>query len=76
VSAVGKKILTPEVLKNGVSLINHRRVRKEGGRLKGDYEEKEIKDIASSYTPTPGGIGPLDVLYLYKNLVDAAMLQK
>jgi methylenetetrahydrofolate dehydrogenase (NADP+)/methenyltetrahydrofolate cyclohydrolase len=75
VSAVGKKILTPEVLKNGVSLINIG-VRKEGGRLKGDYEEKEIKDIASSYTPTPGGIGPLDVLYLYKNLVDAAMLQK
>ncbi len=75
VSAVGKKIITPDILKNGVSLINIG-VRKEGGRLKGDYEEKEIKDIASSYTPTPGGIGPLDVLYLYKNLVDAAMLQK
>jgi len=51
-------------------------LRKEQGKLKGDYEEKEIKEIASYYTPTPGGIGPIDVIYLYKNLVDAAKLQK
>ena len=63
------------MLKPGVILINVG-LRKEQGKLKGDYEEKEIKEIASYYTPTPGGIGPIDVIYLYKNLVDAAKLQK
>lgn len=75
ITAVGKKIIEPSTLKPGVILINVG-LRKENGRLKGDYDEKEIKEIASYYTPTPGGIGPIDVAYLYKNLVDAAKLQK
>jgi methylenetetrahydrofolate dehydrogenase (NADP+)/methenyltetrahydrofolate cyclohydrolase len=75
ITAVGKKHLRPEFLKPGVVLINVG-LRKENGRLKGDYEEKEIKDIAGFYTPTPGGIGPIDVVYLYKNLLEAAKLQK
>lgn len=75
ITAVGKKIIEPSMLKPGVILINVG-LRKENGKLKGDYEEKEIKKIASYYTPTPGGIGPIDVAYLYKNLVDAAKLQK
>ncbi len=74
ISAVGKKVITPDVVKPGVILISVG-LRREGGRLKGDYDEDEIKDIASFYTPTPGGVGPLDVLYLYKNLIEAAKLQ-
>lgn len=75
ITAVGKKIIEPSMLKPGVILINVG-LRKENGKLKGDYEEKEIKKIASYYTPTPGGVGPIDVAYLYKNLVEAAKLQK
>ncbi|MCL4364227.1 bifunctional 5,10-methylenetetrahydrofolate dehydrogenase/5,10-methenyltetrahydrofolate cyclohydrolase [Patescibacteria group bacterium] len=75
ITAVGKKVLEPSMLKPGVVLINAG-LRKENGHLKGDYDEKEIKKIASYYTPTPGGVGPIDVVYLYKNLVDAAKLQK
>ena len=75
ITATGKKVITPTMLKPGVVLINTG-VRKENGKLKGDYEEKEIKDIASHYTPTPGGSGPIDVVYLYKNLIDAAKMQK
>lgn len=74
ISAVGKKVIFPENLKPGVILINVG-LRRENGKLKGDYEEKEINKIASFYTPVIGGLGPLDVLYLYKNLVDAAKLQ-
>ena len=74
ITAVGKKIISPTMLKNGVILINVG-LRKEKGKLKGDYEEEEIKDIASFYTPTPGGIGPIDVAYLFKNLIEAASLQ-
>ncbi len=75
ITATGKKVIEPEMLKPGVVLINTG-VRKENGKLKGDYEESEIKDIASFYTPTPGGSGPIDVVYLYKNLIDAAKMQK
>ena len=75
ITATGKKVIEPEMLKPGVVLINTG-VRKENGKLKGDYEEKDIKDIASFYTPTPGGSGPIDVVYLYKNLIDAAKMQK
>jgi methylenetetrahydrofolate dehydrogenase (NADP+) / methenyltetrahydrofolate cyclohydrolase len=75
ISAVGKNVIRPETLKPGTILINVG-LRHENSRLKGDYDEKDIKDIASFYTPTPGGIGPIDVLYLYKNLLDAAKSQK
>lgn len=74
ITSTGKKVIEPSMLKPGVVLINTG-VRKENGKLKGDYEENEIKDIASFYTPTPGGSGPIDVVYLYKNLIDAAKLQ-
>ena len=75
ITATGEKVITPAMLKPGVVLINTG-ARKENGKLKGDYDEKEIKDIASHYTPTPGGSGPIDVVYLYKNLIDAAKMQK
>jgi methylenetetrahydrofolate dehydrogenase (NADP+)/methenyltetrahydrofolate cyclohydrolase len=74
ITAVGKKVIEPSMLKPGVILINVG-LRKENGKLKGDYDEKEIKNIASFYTATPGGIGPIDVAYLYKNLIDAVKLQ-
>lgn len=75
ITAVGEKVIRPEVLKPGVVLINVG-LRRENGKLKGDYDENEIKHIASYYTPTPGGIGPIDVVYLYKNLIEAYKLQK
>ncbi len=45
ITAVGKKVITKEVLKPGVVLINVG-VRKEKGHLMGDYDENEIKNIA------------------------------
>lgn len=75
ITAVGKKIINADMLKPGVALINVG-FRREGERLKGDYDEKEIKDVAGFYTTTPGGIGPIDVLYLYKNLIEAAKMQQ
>lgn len=75
ITAVGKKILSRSNVKPGAILINVG-LRREKGRLKGDYDENDIKKIAGFYTVTPGGTGPLDVLYLYKNLVDASEISK
>lgn len=71
VSCVGKEIVKKEMLKSGAILIGVgiRRVKK--GVFRGDFNERDIEDIVSFYTPTPGGIGPLTVACLMENLVDA-----
>ena len=75
ISAVGKKMITAENIKKGVALINIG-LRKEDGKYLGDYDEEEIKDVASFYTPVRGGTGPLNVAYLFRNLVKAAILAR
>ena len=45
------------------------------GKLHGDYNEEEIKDIAGFYTPVPGGVGPVNVACIVENLVLAAEKQ-
>jgi methylenetetrahydrofolate dehydrogenase (NADP+)/methenyltetrahydrofolate cyclohydrolase len=73
ISAVGKaSILKPEMIKEKVILIGIGISRSKSAKLMGDYDQNEVKDIVSFYTPTPGGIGPINVAYLLKNLVDAA----
>ncbi len=74
ITAVGKHILKSPMLKQGVTLINLG-LHKEGPKLRGDYHEEDVDSVASFYTETPKGTGPIDVLYLYKNLVEAAILQ-
>ncbi len=73
ISCVGKRgIVTRDVLRPGVILISVGLTRAEDGALHGDYEEDDIKDVASFYTPTPGGVGPLNIASLMQNLVKAA----
>lgn len=74
ISAAGKKVINETNIKPGVILVTAG-LRHENGKLKGDYDENAVSTLASYYTSTPGGVGPLDVLYLYKNLVDATKLQ-
>ncbi|MBI2074464.1 MAG: bifunctional methylenetetrahydrofolate dehydrogenase/methenyltetrahydrofolate cyclohydrolase, partial [Candidatus Levybacteria bacterium] len=37
----------------------------------GDYDEEKVKNIASFYTPTPGGVGPVNVAMLLENVIEA-----
>jgi len=62
------------MLKPGVVLIGVGIWRDSEGKLRGDYDEEEIKDIASFYTPTPGGVGPVNVACLMQNLVKACTI--
>lgn len=41
-------------------------------KLVGDFNEEEMSKVASFYTPTPGGLGPINVACLMENLVQAA----
>ena len=73
IAAVGKpNTLTPDMLKKDVILLGIGMSMNEEGKFVGDYNEEEIKDIASWYTPIPGGVGPVNVACLMENLVLAA----
>ncbi len=73
ISAVGKQnIITGNMIKKGVILISIGLSGGTDGKMHGDYEEQEIKDKASFYTPTPGGVGPINIAMLLKNLISAA----
>lgn len=76
ISAVGKpNIVGDLMIKKGVILIGVGMHKEEDGKFHGDYDEEEVKDIAGIYTPTPGGVGPVNVAMLLKNLVEAAEIR-
>lgn len=73
ISAVGKlDVVKKEEIKKGVILLSIGLHKEKDGKLHGDYEEEEIKDIAGFYTPTPGGVGPVNVACLLENLIKAS----
>lgn len=73
ISAVGKPdVVRPEMIKKNSILISIGLSKGKDGKLHGDYDEEKIKSIASFYTPTPGGVGPVNVAMLLKNLVITA----
>jgi methylenetetrahydrofolate dehydrogenase (NADP+)/methenyltetrahydrofolate cyclohydrolase len=75
VSCVGKpRIITRSLIQPGVILISLGIWSDQQGKLHGDYEPEEVKSIASFYTPTPGGVGPVNVACLMNNLTDAAIM--
>ncbi len=67
VLGAGKPALVkPEMLKQGVVLIDAG-TSEQGGRLSGDADPR-CAEVASVFTPVPGGIGPIAVAMLFKNL--------
>jgi methylenetetrahydrofolate dehydrogenase (NADP+) / methenyltetrahydrofolate cyclohydrolase len=76
ISAVGKEhVITANQITKGVILIGVGVCRGKDGKLHGDYEEEQIKDIVSYYTPTPRGVGPVNVAMLIDNLITATEKQ-
>ncbi len=76
ISAVGKPdTITPKKIKKDAILIGVGIFREEDKKLHGDYKEGDIKNIAGFYTPTPGGVGPVNVAMLLQNLLDTTSKQ-
>ena len=65
--AGGPGLIKPEMLKEGVVLIDAG-TSEQGGRLMGDADPQCAK-IASVFTPVPGGVGPIAVAMIFKNLL-------
>lgn len=75
ISAVGKEnVLNAEQIKKGAVVLGVGLGTDIEGKLKGDFDEEEINKIASFYSPTPGGVGPLNVAILMENLINATDL--
>lgn len=63
-------LITPTQLKPGVVIFDAG-TSEDNGELKGDAHP-DCADVASLFTPVPGGIGPITVSMLLKNVVKAA----
>lgn len=73
ISAVGKEnVIKSKMIRRGVVLIGIGISREKSAKVMGDYDQNEIGNIASFYTPTPGGIGPVNVAMLLRNTATAA----
>jgi len=74
--AVGKAELIPgDWVKDGAVVVDVG-INRVGDRVVGDIEHEGAFRHASIITPVPGGVGPLTVTMLMRNLVEAAKLQK
>lgn len=73
--AVGKAgLIKGEWIKRGAVVIDVG-INQVEGKIVGDVEFETAKDRASYITPVPGGVGPLTVAILMRNLVEATKLQ-
>lgn len=71
--AVGKpNLITADMVKDGVVVVDIGINRLESGKLVGDTDFENISKKASFITPVPGGAGPMTVACLMENTVTAA----
>jgi methylenetetrahydrofolate dehydrogenase (NADP+)/methenyltetrahydrofolate cyclohydrolase len=74
--AVGKAgLIKGEWVKEGAIVIDVG-INRVADKIVGDVEFEAAEKCASYITPVPGGVGPLTVTMLMRNLVEAATLQR
>ncbi|MBQ5809980.1 MAG: bifunctional methylenetetrahydrofolate dehydrogenase/methenyltetrahydrofolate cyclohydrolase FolD [Clostridia bacterium] len=76
VAAVGRAgFVTADMVKPGAVVIDVGMNRPEGGKLCGDVDFENVKEVASAITPVPGGVGPMTIAMLMQNTLTAALRQ-
>lgn len=65
-------MIKADMVKPGAVVIDVGINRMPDGKLCGDVDFEEVKKIASSITPVPGGVGPMTIAMLLVNTVEAA----
>ena len=77
VSAVGKPgLVTKDDVKEGAVIVDVGNTPDENGKLKGDVEFEEVKEIAGAITPVPGGVGPLTITMVLNNTLLAEKMRR
>jgi methylenetetrahydrofolate dehydrogenase (NADP+)/methenyltetrahydrofolate cyclohydrolase len=81
VSCVGAEVgrtffITADMIKPGACVVDVGFRRMGPGKFAGDVDFEAVKEVAGWLTPNPGGTGPMTVLGLMQNLIDAARYQQ
>lgn len=76
ITALGKpRFLTASYIKKGAVVIDVG-ITKEGRSVVGDVDFISVSKKAGAITPVPGGVGPITVALLMKNVLDKALTKK
>lgn len=74
ICAVGKaKMLTADMVKENSIIIDVGINRDEEGKLVGDVDFESVSEKVEYITPVPGGVGPMTIAMLMKNVVSSAV---
>jgi len=65
-------LVTADMVRHGACVVDVGFRRLPNGRFTGDVDFEAVKQVAGWITPNPGGTGPMTVLALMQNLIDAA----
>ena len=75
VVAIGKaKFIDKSFVKNNAVVIDVGINYLENKKICGDVNFEDVKDVVSAITPVPGGVGPMTVMMLLKNLIQLTNL--
>ena len=73
VAAVGRaRMITGDMVKPGATVIDVGINRLPDGKLCGDVDFAQAKEVAGIITPVPGGVGPMTITMLLANTIEAA----
>lgn len=76
VSATGRiNTVTADMVKPGAVIVDVGMNRSEAGKLCGDVDFENVKEVAGAITPVPGGVGPMTIAMLMQNCILAAKMQ-
>lgn len=77
ISAIGKaKFLKKEMFKDGAIVIDVGISRSIDNNVSGDVDLENVKDMDIFLSPVPGGIGPMTISYLMRNVCKLFIKQK
>lgn len=72
IAALGKpKFINKDYIKKGAVVIDVGIHRMENNKLCGDVDYEDVVKQVSAITPVPGGVGPMTIAMLMKNLVES-----
>lgn len=73
IAATGRRnLITADMIKPGAVVIDVGIERDENGKLGGDVDFENAKEVAGYITPVPGGVGPMTITMLLVNTIEAA----
>lgn len=76
ISCVGKKQVIKKEDMHKDQIIIGVGIGKEDKKLHGDFSNEDAKESEIVFTPTPGGVGPLNLTFLLQNVLQAAQFQR